>query len=93
VLACFFSPAFLVFSLLFRLNGLRSRFDYDVPEHIVRLKRTQTDKSLVPLEEAYGCGCNSRSSKPAGGIFDVAGVFDSHTLPPYLVSCYQCVPS
>jgi|SRR5580692_6693781 hypothetical protein len=33
-------------------------------------------------EEAYGCGCNSRSSKPAGGISDVAGVFDSHTLPP-----------
>jgi hypothetical protein len=23
-------------------------------------------------------------SKPAGGIFDVAGVFDSHTLPPFV---------
>jgi hypothetical protein len=27
---------------------------------------------------------NRRSSKPAIGIFDVNGAFDSHTLPPFV---------
>jgi hypothetical protein len=48
------------------------------------VERTQDGQILDQyFKEAYGCGCNSRSSKPAGGISDVAGVFDSHTLPPF----------
>src|SRR5579859_3656293 len=37
--------------------------------------------------EAHAVRRSSRSSKPAGGISDVAGGFDPHSLPPFFTTC------
>src|SRR5438270_8020136 len=56
------------------------------------------DSPSLPLRVAQDFGARLRrrasasTSKPAGGISDVSGAFDSHTLPPFFGS-RSCAPS